>query len=164
MIILGSILLYSSLTAADLKVDFLDKKWDGVNIPRDEVCSNYNIEAGSTPSLRISNIPSNGSKIIFTYNDKTFKQMDNGGHGIISYDIPKNSTTIEIPSLIGESFELKDGFKIVQAHTGIRFNKTAGAYLAPCSGGKNNTYSVNINIVDYTNKSIAVTELILGKF
>ena len=54
--------------------------------------------------------------------------MDNGGHGIISYDIPKNSTTIEIPSLIGESFELKDGFKIVQAHTGIRFNKTAGAY------------------------------------
>ena len=36
--------------------------------------------------------------------------------------------------------------------------------LAPCSGGKGNTYKVGIEALDSANKSLASTELVLGKF
>jgi hypothetical protein len=163
-IILSSLLVVSSLFAGDLKVEFTDSKWDGITVPKDEVCSNYNIEAGSTPPLKISNIPSDAVKIVFTYNDKTFIKMDNGGHGILEYKIAKNTNEIEVPALQGETFDLAHGFEIVTAHTGTRFKKIPGAYLAPCSGGKGNTYTVNINAVDSSNKSLASTELVLGKY
>ncbi|MBI3873830.1 MAG: hypothetical protein HY307_02285 [Arcobacter sp.] len=162
--IASSILVASSLLASDLKVEFMDKKWDGITVPKDEVCSNYNLKAGSTPVFKISNIPENGAKIVFSYNDKTFTKMDNGGHGVVAYSILKGSKTVEVPSLLGETFKVDKGFEIVKPHTGTRFNKTAGAYLAPCSGGKNNTYSVTVTVVDDINKSLATTEFILGKF
>ena len=163
-IILSSLLLVTSIFAADLKVEFTDSKWDGVTVPKDEVCSNYNVEAGSTPSLKISNIPESTVKIVFTYNDKTFVKMDNGGHGILAYNIETSTKEIEVPSLQGETFDLPDGFEVVSAHTGTRFKKIPGAYLAPCSGGKKNTYTININAVDSSNKSLASTELVLGKY
>ena len=163
-IILGSLLVSGSLFANDLKAEFTDSKWDGITVPKDEVCSNFNEKAGSTPALKISNIPSGASKIVFTYNDKTFTKMDNGGHGIVSYKVSENAKEINIPALPGETFELADGFESVTAHTGTRFKKTPGAYLAPCSGGKGNTYIVNINAVDANNQSLAATELVLGKF
>ncbi|MDY0052778.1 MAG: hypothetical protein RBR65_09585, partial [Aliarcobacter sp.] len=78
-IILGSLLVSSSLFANDLKVEFSDSKWDGVTVPKDEVCSNFNDKAGSTPPFKISNIPAGTAKIVFIYSDKTFTKMDNGG-------------------------------------------------------------------------------------
>jgi len=163
-ILLGSLLLASSIFAGDLKVQFLDTKWDGVTVPKDEVCSNFNTKAGSTPPLMVSNIPENATKLIFTYSDKTFTKMDNGGHGIVAYNIKENAKEVKVPALKGETFELIKGFEVVTAHTGTRFKKTPGAYLAPCSGGKGNTYQVTISAVDSSNKSLASTELTLGKF
>ena len=163
-LILSTLLLASSLFAAELKVEFTDAKWDGITVPKDEVCSDYNLEAGSTPALKISNIPANTAKIVFIYNDKSFTQMDNGGHGVLSYKIQKDLKEVEVPALQGETFELENGFESVTAHTGTRFNKVAGAYLAPCSGGKENRYTVNINAVDSENKTLASTELVLGKY
>ena len=164
LLILSTLLFASSLLASDLKVGFDDAKWDGITIPKDEVCSDYNIEAGSTPALKISNLPSNTEKIVFTYNDKSFTKMDNGGHGVVSYKIQKGLKEVEVPAIKGETFELENGFESVNAHTGTRFNKVAGAYLAPCSGGKGNTYTVNINAVDAENKTLASAELVLGKY
>jgi hypothetical protein len=161
-IILSTLVVSGSLFASDLSVQFSDSKWDGITVPKDEVCSNYNTKAGSTPPLKISNIPSNTAKIVFTYSDKTFTKMDNGGHGILSYKVDANE--VEVPALMGETFELADGFEVVTAHTGTRFKKTPGAYLAPCSGGKGNTYKVEINAVDSANNSLATTELVLGKY
>jgi hypothetical protein len=161
-IILSTLVVSGSLFASDLSVQFSDSKWDGITVPKDEICSNYNTKAGSTPPLKISNIPSNTAKIVFTYSDKTFTKMDNGGHGILSYKVDANE--VEVPALMGETFELADGFEVVTAHTGTRFKKTPGAYLAPCSGGKGNTYKVEINAVDSANNSLATTELVLGKY
>jgi len=163
-IILSSLLFASSIFASGLNVQFADTKWDGITVPKDEVCSNFNTKAGSTPPLKISNIPENATKLIFTYSDKTFKKMDNGGHGIIAFNLKANTKEVIIPSQQGETFKLKEGFEVVNAHTGTRFKKTPGAYLAPCSGGKGNTYEVTISAVDSSNKSLASTELILGKF
>jgi hypothetical protein len=162
LIILSTLVVSGSLFASDLSVQFSDSKWDGITVPKDEICSNYNTKAGSTPPLKISNIPSNTAKIVFTYSDKTFTKMDNGGHGILSYKVDANE--VEVPALMGETFELADGFEVVTAHTGTRFKKTPGAYLAPCSGGKGNTYKVEINAVDSANNSLATTELVLGKY
>ncbi len=164
ILVLCSLMISSTLFANGLKAEFSNKKWDGMTVPKDEVCSNFNSKAGSTPPLKISNIPSNTSKLVFTYNDKVFTKMDNGGHGIVAYKISENKSVVEVPSLKGETFELTDGFEVVTAHTGTRFKKTPGAYLAPCSGGKGNTYTVNITAVDSANKTLASTELVLGKF
>lgn len=164
-IILSSLLLTGSLFASELKAEFSDSKWDGVTVPKDEVCSNFNDNvSGSTPPLKISNIPNGTTKIVFTYSDKTFTKLDNGGHGILAYKVVANAKEINVPAQQGESFELVNGFEIVAAHTGTRFKKAPGAYLPPCSGGKGNTYKVGIEAVDAANKSLASTELVLGKF
>jgi|TARA_R110002050_G_scaffold258602_1_gene397972 hypothetical protein len=161
---LSSLLFSSSLLASDIEVSFTDKKWDGKIIPLDEVCSNYNVEAGSTPGLYIENLPDGAKKVILKFNDKTFTKMDNGGHGILSFDIEEDVTNVEIPPQIGETFELDEGFSVVNAHTGTRFGKQEGAYLAPCSGGKGNTYTVDISILNSDGKVLASKELVLGKY
>ncbi|MGB5920421.1 hypothetical protein [Arcobacter sp.] len=161
---LSSLLFSSSLLASDIEVSFTDKKWDGKIIPLDEVCSNYNVEAGSTPGLYIENLPDGAKKVILKFNDKTFTKMDNGGHGILSFDIEEDVANVEIPPQIGETFELDEGFSVVNAHTGTRFGKQEGAYLAPCSGGKGNTYTVDISILNSDSKVLASKELILGKY
>lgn len=162
--IVASIILTTNLLAADVEVSFADEKWNGNYIPQDEVCSDYNIEPGSTPGLYIDNLPANAKKVILKFNDKTFTKMDNGGHGILSYEIQDGSVSVEIPPQIGETFELEEGFEVVKAHTGTRFNKKPGAYLAPCSGGKGNTYTVNIDLVDENGKVLFSKELTLGKY
>jgi hypothetical protein len=161
---LSSLIFSSSLLASDLDVSFTDKKWDGKVIPLDEVCSDYNVEAGSTPGLYIENLPEGAKKVILKFNDKTFTKMDNGGHGILSYDIEEDSSNVEIPPQIGETFDLDEGFSVVKAHAGTRFGKHEGAYLAPCSGGKGNTYTVDISIINSNSDVLATKELVLGKY
>ena len=161
---LASLMFSTSLIASDIDVSFVDEKWNGKVIPADEVCSDYNIEAGSTPGLYIENLPAGASKVIMKFNDKTFVKMDRGGHGILSYKIEDETNNIEIPPQIGETYDLDEGFEVVNAHTGTRFNKKEGAYLAPCSGGKGNTYTVDISIVDTNNNVLATKELVLGKY
>lgn len=162
--VVASLLLSTSLMASDIEVSFTDEKWNGQTIPADEVCSDYNLEAGSTPGFFIENLPEGSHKVVLKFNDKTFTKMDNGGHGIISYLIEDDMSSVEVPSLIGETFNLDEGFEVVQAHTGTRFNKKEGAYLAPCSGGKGNTYTVDISILDRDNNVLATKEVILGKY
>ena len=56
-IILSTLLVSGSLFASDLKAEFTDAKWDGMTVPKDEVCSNFNeSKIGSTPPLKVSNI------------------------------------------------------------------------------------------------------------
>lgn len=162
--VVATLLVTTSVYGANIDVSFIDEKWNGKVVPLEEVCSDYNVEPGSTPGLYIENLPEGSSKAILKFNDKTFTKMDNGGHGIISYSIEEGMSAVEIPALMGETFELDEGFESVTAHTGTRFGKRAGAYLAPCSGGKGNTYSVDIVIVDSNDKTLATKEVILGKY
>lgn len=162
--LIATLVLSSSVMATDIDVSFVDEKWNGKVVPLDEVCSDYNIEAGSTPGLYIENLPAGAKKIILKFNDKTFTKMDNGGHGVLSYKIEDETSNIEIPPQYGETFDLNEGFEVVTAHTGTRFNKKAGAYLPPCSGGKGNTYTVDISIVDEENNILSTKEVVLGKY
>ena len=109
------------LNAQNLSATFADDEWKKAPVPKDHVCSNYNVEAGSTPSINLENIPENTDKIMLTFSDETFKGMRDGGHGVISYKVPDNSTSLNIPALQGETFDLPIGFKSVVKHRGEKF-------------------------------------------
>lgn len=152
-----------NLSAADLSATFTDDIWKKSAVPKTEVCSNFNTKPGSTPSIALENIPANATKIVLKFSDETFHGMRDGGHGVIAYSIAKNSSALTIPSVKGETFDLPKGFTSAIAHRGEKFGKTPGAYLAPCSGGKGNTYSVLIKAMD-GDKILDATSLTLGAF
>lgn len=160
-----STVCFSYLNAAQFSASFTDKNlWNGKKVPEEMVCSDYNFEAGSTPEISLTNVPKYTRKIILSFNDKTFTKMDNGGHGVLAYKIDVGATKVDIPSIKGETYDLPDEFESIQEHTGTRFGKEEGAYLAPCSGGKGNTYTVLIQAVDRKDNVLASTTLVLGKY
>lgn len=132
---------------AKLDVKFADSKWDGRTVPIDEVCGSYNSKGANSPKLLITNLPSTTNKVILTFSDDTFTKMSNGGHGIVSYKVDEGTKSIEIPSFPSETFNLPSNFKSIQSHGGTQWGKTAGAYLAPCSGGRGNSYSMMIEAI-----------------
>jgi hypothetical protein len=50
---------------AELKVSFVDSSWDGNKIPEGQHCKKFGGD-GSTPSLKIENIPSESNAVIVT--------------------------------------------------------------------------------------------------
>jgi len=154
-----------SLSAANMTADFADPKtWNGKIVPKEAVCSDYNIEAGSTPEIILRNIPKGTQDILLTFTDETFKGMRDGGHGIISYSLEENTYKVIIPTIQGETFNLPEDFTSVVQHRGTQFGKVQGAYLAPCSGGKGNTYSVLIQAVDKKSNELDRATLTLGTY
>ena len=160
-----SLFLFTSLglSAASLTATFTDDMWKKNVLPKSEVCSNFNTKVGSTPSIKLENIPVNTTKIVLAFSDESFKGMSVGGHGVISYAIPKNSSMIVIPSIKGETFDLPKDFTTVVKHRGEKFGKTPGAYLAPCSGGKEHVYSVLIKAMN-EDQILDSASLTLGTF
>jgi len=134
-----------------LEVSFADPLWDGRGIPEGQQC-NYFGGNGATPMLTVKNIPSGTNAIIMEYSDRSWPQMDDGGHGKIGYRIPLGTTEITIPSVPGHTFDLPEGFFLVEAHRSLRGN--GGAYKPPCSGGRGHLYYVTVKAVyDATSKS-----------
>jgi len=153
------------LNAANMNANFADPEtWGGEVVPNDSVCSDYNMEAGSTPEIILRNIPKGTKDIILSFSDETYKGMRNGGHGVLSYTLEENTRSVIIPTVEGETFDLPKNFKSVIAHRAGKFGKTPGAYLAPCSGGKGNTYSVLIQAVDKNSAELDSATLTLGTY
>jgi len=151
----------------DLNISFVDKKWDGKVVPKDEICSDHHAGGGHSPSLKISNLPAKTNYIIMAFSDETFKGMRDGGHGTVGYEIKAKGTTVTIPSIKGETFTLPTGFSSIREHQGVQFGKKEGAYLPPCSGGGGNHYSVNVKAVDKTadkNTILGEADLSLGNY
>ncbi|MCH9741285.1 MAG: hypothetical protein K0U38_10695 [Epsilonproteobacteria bacterium] len=130
-----------------LNITFIDKKWDGVTVPKEEVCSDHNKEGGESPALSINNLPTQTNYMILSFSDETFKGMRNGGHGTIGYEVKEGSSSLTIPSVKGETFTLPTGFKLVREHQGVQFGKQEGAYLPPCSGGSGNQYTLDVKAI-----------------
>lgn len=152
-----------NLSAAGLSATFVDDMWKKSAVPKSEVCSKFNTKAGSTPAITLENIPVNTTKIVLAFSDETFKGMRDGGHGVIAYKVPKNSSTVTIPSIKGETFDLAKKFSSVIKHRAEKYGKTPGAYLAPCSGGKGNIYSVSIKAMN-EEQVLDSTNLTLGTY
>jgi len=132
----------------ELNISFVDKKWDGKKVPKDEVCSDYNPKGGNSPALTISNLPKKVNYLILSFSDETFKGMSNGGHGIVGYKVKDANSTVTIPSIKGETFSLPTGFNSIRKHQGEQFKKKKGAYLPPCSGGNGNLYVIEVKAIE----------------
>jgi hypothetical protein len=144
---------------AMLKVSFADPVWNGKIVPKGQQCARFSGN-GSTPRLRVENIPAEANAIIVEYSDSDYAPMDNGGHGIIGYQIKQGTTGVTLPSVPGHTFTLPDGFFLVAAHRNPSWDK-AGAYMPPCSGGRGNLYYATIKAV-YTSASKDQKTKVLG--
>ncbi len=124
-----------------LDVSFADAQWNGIIIPEGQQCLEYGGN-GASPRIQIKNIPSKANRLILEFSDATYAPCDNGGHGIISYQIAKGTTIIIVPSIPGQTFDLPEGFTLVREHCGKDLGMLPGAYIGPCPGIGNQYYVI----------------------
>lgn len=127
---------------AKLHLAFADSRWDGKIIPEGQQCREFGGN-GATPQISVMDIPPQANKLLLEFSDKTYKPCDNGGHGIISYQIIPGTEKIIVPSISGQTFKLPDRFSLVKEHCGAALGMDAGAYIGPCPG-IGNLYYVTI--------------------
>ncbi|MGE4552788.1 MAG: hypothetical protein AB7D57_06730, partial [Desulfovibrionaceae bacterium] len=155
--------------AGDLRLSFADPAWTGNAIPAGQQCPSDG-GAGATPPLLVQDIPAEADALIFRYNDRTFTQMDNGGHGIIGLRIAPGSASVTVSAVPGNTKTLPEGFYVVRLHKGTQWGHRAGVYLPPCSGGRGNTYDVKVLAVKLTSEDgkdwdeLAEGRLTLGRW
>ncbi|MES9857415.1 MAG: hypothetical protein ABW166_12530 [Sedimenticola sp.] len=144
---------------------FSDATWDGKQVPTGQQCQKFGGEP-STPALSVSGIPAGANLLVMEYSDKTYKKMDDGGHGKIGYALNGEGDSAQIPSIPGHSFDLPSGFFLVAAHRAPKWDK-AGAYMPPCSGGKGNDYHLTVKAIKQDGERseiLAQTLIVLGKY
>jgi hypothetical protein len=90
------------------------------------------------------------------------RKMNNGGHGMMSFELNSPTAESEIPSVPGHTFDIPDGFTMIEAHRSPGWDK-AGAYMPPCSGGKGHAYYVTVKMLE-GDKVVAETILEMGKY
>jgi len=130
---------------AEIQIELDDPQWDGKTIAPAQRCRRFGGN-GSTPALRVTNIPSDANVLVLEFSDKSFSPMDKGGHGIIGYRIPNGTNSVSIPAIAGHTFDLPAPFFVIAAHRKPAWD-VPGAYLPPCSGGTGNLYYIRIQAI-----------------
>lgn len=155
--------------AGDLSVTFVEGSgWDGKKVPAGQHCDRFDGN-GSTPPLTISGLPKGTEAVVVEYSDRDSNQMNNGGHGKIGMRVDAGASSITFPAVPGHTFDLPPNVFMVKAHRNPDW-ATAGAYMPPCSGGRNNTYYLTVIAAKVKNfekkkfKKIAKTKLIMGNY
>ncbi len=115
-----------------LSLSFTDPIWDGKNVPDGQQCRRFGGKEAETPELKVVGIPIAADALVVEYGDRSWGSV--GAHGKIGYHIEPGTQSIVIPSIPAHSFDLPDGFYLVDEHLAPHWD-TAGAYLPPCSGG-----------------------------
>lgn len=155
-----SFLVSTHAFAFDAK--FADEAWNGKNVPVGQQCQKFGGDNPATPKLIVSGIPSGSNALVLEYSDRSHEQMDKGGHGIMRFMFDPQKSEVEVPPVLGHTFDIPKEFKLIEAHRGPGWDK-AGAYMPPCSGGKGNEYYVTIKAVS-NEKVTATTILEMGKY
>ncbi|MEO9274603.1 hypothetical protein ABFY09_07060 [Marinomonas sp. 5E14-1] len=157
---LGLSAISSGALAFDAKLT--DAFWDGSTVPAAEQCQKFGGTSPATPALTLSKLPKGTDVIVMEYSDRDSQNMNNGGHGQMSYTLASSVSEVEIPSVLGHTYALPAPFKMIAEHRGPGWDK-AGAYMPPCSGGKDHAYYVTIKAMG-DNKVLEQTVLELGKY
>ncbi len=136
--------------SAEMQVQ-LKAPWNGSQVPAGQQCSAHG-GSGSTPPMRVSNIPAGTVMLAFEYNDESFQPLSrNGGHGIVGVGVRPG--VADIPALPGMTDNLPRGTRIIKAARSTGRLATSG-YLPPCSGGRNNRYTVDVKAINAQGKVI----------
>ncbi|NMM46135.1 hypothetical protein HH303_16705 [Rhodospirillaceae bacterium KN72] len=132
--------------AANLTAEFLDSAWDGKHIPDGQQCQEFD-GAGATPPLRLSGLPDGTNAILLFFNDEDYEPLSTGGgHGIVGFEVAPKDGRVDLPAVPGGTTDMPDG---VWLEAENRDDIGEAGYLAPCSGGEGNLYSVRIEAVRY---------------
>lgn len=152
----------TAFAQADFSASFADPAWDGVTVPSGQHCPLQDGN-GATPPINVSGIPAGTTQINLSFNDESFEAMNNGGHGVIGFAVDEGATEASLAAVPGATEELPEGVSIAVA------NKTSGnfltpGYMPPCSGGRGNSYSVDVIAVDASGAELARQRLPMGKY
>ena len=163
-----SILVASAVHAEDaLTISLADPAWNGKKIPTDQVCKKFGSTQASSPMLTVEGIPAEADALVLSFNDESYTPMDKGGHGIVRIAQSKGPTA-QVPAVPGETDSLPAGVSVVSKHRGTGWSGTGGAYLPPCSGGRGNTYSIDVSAVrssaDGASVTLAKGKIVMGKY
>lgn len=162
LIVAGTVHAEDSLT-----VSLSDPAWNGKKVPADQVCKKFGGTQASSPMLSVEGIPAEADALVLSFNDESYTPMDKGGHGIVRIAHNKGATA-QVPAISGETDTLPAGVSVATKHRGTGWSGTGGAYLPPCSGGRGNTYSVDVSAVkksaDGTSVTLAKGKIIMGKY
>lgn len=153
---------FFSTSAMALDVSFADKQWNNTKVPAGQQCQKFGGKNPGTPALSVSDIPAGADALVMAFSDRDSPAMNNGGHGVLSFSLSPASSETDIPSVPGHTFEVPAKFKSLEAHRGPNWDK-AGAYMPPCSGGKDHAYYVTVKAVN-GDKVLSETVLEMGKY
>lgn len=157
-----SLFVIGSACAEDaLTVNLADPAWNGKKIPASQVCKKFGGDQASSPALTVEGIPADADALVLSFNDESYAPMDKGGHGVVRFAHNKGATA-QVPAASGETDTLPTGMSVVTKHRGTGWSGTGGAYLPPCSGGRGNTYSIDVSAVK-TGTDGSITTLAKGK-
>jgi hypothetical protein len=145
-----------------LDAKFSNTNWNGKEIPDNQWCSLFGGN-GSTPKIKLSNIPKGTNAIIMEVNDESYMPLSsNGGHGKIGFWIKKGSSSVTLVSVQGETSENLPKDTFIEASSQSTGKYATNGYLPPCSGGRGNLYSADIKAV-YKAKNENEKSRLLGK-
>ncbi|RBW43090.1 hypothetical protein DS885_14110 [Psychromonas sp. B3M02] len=148
--------------ASAIEVELTDSAWDGVKIPEGQQCQKFGGQNPMTPALKVSEIPAGSDSIVLAYSDRDSEKMNNGGHGVMSYEIDSMTTSVAIPKVAGHSYDLPEKVTMIEAHRSPGWDKE-GAYMPPCSGAKDHAYYVTVKAMKGAQVT-ATTVLELGNY
>lgn len=150
-----------------LTVSLADPAWNGKKVLADQVCNKFGGNQASSPMLTVEGIPAEADALVLSFNDESYTPMDKGGHGIVRFAHNKG-VTAQVPAVPGETDSLPSGLNVVTKHRGTGWSGTGGAYLPPCSGGRGNTYSIDVSAVktspDGASVTLAKGKIVMGKY
>ena len=155
-------LLATTVQAANLEVSFIDSAWNGKKLPKGQAC-NKDGGNGSTPAMKVSNIPAGTTAILVEFNDKSYKAFSTGGgHGIVGFK-HQGGSEAELIAVLGGTKEFPEGTWLVQKNKGWGAWESEG-YLPPCSGGQKHVYAATLHAIDINGKRLAEGNIQLAKY
>lgn len=160
----GPALAQDTVEAQGLTIEFADAAWTGEQIPEGQQCALHG-GSGATPALEVGRVPGETHSITVAFNDETYKPMDDGGHGIIEYDVSADADDgmVTLQSVPGGTANLPDGVSVYEASRGTGDYASPG-YLPPCSGGEGNTYTATVTARDSSGSELVSADITLGTY
>lgn len=146
-----------------LTVTFADPAWTGETVPEGQHCALQG-GSGATPALHVAGVPDGTTTIEVAFNDETYTPMDDGGHGILHFEVTPENHEVDLASVPGNTAEgLPEGVTVATAARGEGDYASAG-YLPPCSGGQGNTYTATVRALNGDSQVLGQGEISLGTY
>lgn len=134
--------------------------WNGKRIPAGQQCSVQGGQA-ATPPMQISGLPAGTSMVVAEFNDRSYAPLSRkGGHGVIGWPVKGSSAKLApVPEGAGKG---PGGAVVVKDTRGTLGN--GKGYLAPCSGGRGNSYEAIVKAVSGEGEVLEQVRVKLGRY